>query len=387
MPDKFDVIVIGVGTMGVPACLYLAQRGLKVLGIEQFDIPNDHASHSGYTRIIRKAYYEHPDYVPLLIRSYELWKELEYNSGIKLYHETGILYLGEESSPVLQGCLESSRLYQIPVESWSRSKTKEKFPHFQYPEDWISLWEPEAGYLHVNESIQSFYKAALQQGASFQTNEKVEAWTQTENGIEVKTDKGFYLAHKIIFTSGSWTQDHLPNHKLPLTVTRQMLAWLDMSNSAYYSSPHFPCWFVHDPEKGMYYGFPDSNLKNQAEPPGIKIGLHVRGELTSPSTIERSIGNEDEKIVDLFIERYFPQGQGVQRSYKTCMYTNTPDENFILDYLHDTNQQVVLACGFSGHGFKFAPVIGELLAQMVCNESSDLNIDFLRLNRFNHSTL
>ncbi|MEO5583144.1 MAG: N-methyl-L-tryptophan oxidase [Saprospiraceae bacterium] len=382
MQDKFDVIVIGIGTMGVSACFYLAQRGFKVLGIEQFDIPNDHASHSGYTRIIRKAYYEHPDYVPLLIRSYQLWKELEYNSGKKLYHETGILYLGEESSPVLHGCLESSRLYQIPVESWSRTKIKEKFPQFQYPENWISLWEPEAGYLQVNESIQCFYKAALQLGAIVQTNEKVEAWKQSENGIEVKTDKDLYFADKIIFTSGAWTQDHLPDHKMPLKVTRQMLVWLDMQNSSYYSSPQFPCWFIHDPEKGMYYGFPDVALKSQEEPPGIKIGLHERGEIITPSTIERSIRIEEEGIVDWFIEHYLPQAKGKKRNFKTCMYTNTPDENFILDYLPDTNQQVVLACGFSGHGFKFAPVIGELLAQMVNNESSDLNIDFLRLNRF-----
>jgi sarcosine oxidase len=386
MHDKFDVIVVGTGTMGVSACLYLAQRGLEVLGIDQFDIPNDQASHSGYTRIIRKAYYEHPDYVPLLIRSYQLWKELEHQTGTKLYHETGILYLGEESSTVLQGCLESSRLYQIPVETWTRAKTVDKFPQFHYPENWISLWEPEAGYLNVNESIHSFYHTALQLGAHFHTNEKVLEWKQNEQGIEVRTNKGTYHADKLIFTSGAWTPDHLPSFDLPLKVTRQMLAWLNMNDVEYYSSPQFPCWFIHDPEKGMYYGFPDAVLKNQGEPPGIKIGLHVRGEITAPSAIERTIGKQDEEIVTYFCDHYFPQAKEVQKNYKTCMYTNTPDEDFILDYLPNTNQRVVLACGFSGHGFKFAPVIGELLSQMVNNESSELNIDFLRLNRFNHSS-
>ncbi len=383
MNGQYDVIVVGVGTMGAATCAYLAHKGVHVLGLEQHTIPNDLASHSGYTRIIRKAYYEHPDYVPLLQRSYELWQQLQWKVGTTLYHETGILYLGHQTSPVLQGCLDSSHLYNIPVEQWSRAKTKDRFPQFHYPEqNWISLWEPEAGYLDVHESITSFYKTALDDGAEIHEHEHIMEWHQHDDTITIQTDKSTYLTKKVIFTTGAWTQKILPSLISSLKVTRQTLAWQEMPDNAKYTHPHFPCWFLHDPEKGMYYGFPDADIKDKNEPFGIKIALHVQGDEVSPGQMDRSVHIEDEAIIQHFNEQYLPEAIHAPKNYKTCMYTNTPDEHFIIDYLPQSNSQVIIACGFSGHGFKFAPVIGEVLGQMAMGEKLTLDINFLRLNRF-----
>ncbi len=379
---KYDVIVVGVGTMGAATCAYLAQQRISVLGLEQFDIPNDLASHSGYTRVIRKAYFEHPDYVPLLLRSYELWNELEIKTASKIYHQTGILYLGEASSVVLAGCLESSKRYHIPMDTWSRADTLDRFPQFQYPEGWMTLWEPEAGYLDVPVAINSFYNYALNHGAEIHTHEKVLDWKQNDQGIEIRTDLNLYQTDRLIFTSGAWTSQHLKDLQLPLKVTRQSFAWLNMDDGIKYSSPSFPCWFIHDPKMGMYYGFPDAQIKDQTEPSGIKLGLHMQGMETSPDRVDRLLRIQDEDIIQYFCSNYLPAAIQVPKTYKTCMYTNTPDENFIIDYIPNSNDKVIMACGFSGHGFKFAPVIGEILTAMALGQKITLRTDFLKLKRF-----
>lgn len=375
----YDVIVAGLGTMGAATCSYLAGRGLKVLGIEQFDIPHDLGSHSGFTRIIRKAYYEHPDYVPLLQRSYDLWRQLEQKTGQTLYHETGILYLGEPSSSVLRGSLESSRLYDIPVEKWEGGKVRARYPQFHFPAHWDVLWEPGAGYLDVNKSITGFCNTATEAGAEIHTREKIEAWKDQGDHILLKTSRSHYTASRLILTAGPWTRDLTAG--LPLRVTRQVLAWLQLPDLERYDYPAFPCWFLHDPDQGMYYGFPVSRTGDPSEPRGIKMALHMPGDTGDPDRLDREIRKEDKAIFRYFLDRYMPRANPVSIHYKTCMYTYCPDEHFLVDYLPGTDRKVVVACGFSGHGFKFAPVIAEILTGLVLGETPNPSAAFLSLKR------
>lgn len=378
MPDKYDVIVIGAGTMGIAATSYLAQAGLNVLALEQYSIPNDLSSHSGYTRIIRKAYYEHPDYVPLLQRSYDLWSSLESYADIQLYFETGILYMGASTSSVLTGCRQSSELYNIPLHQISH---KETYP-FSIEKDWDTFMEPDAGFLDVHKAITSFYNVAVGAGATIRTNEKVLSWQNSGDDLLVTTNKDQYRAKKIVFATGAWTNTILGDYILPLNVTRQTLAWVQTPEVQKYSSPHFPCWFIHDQDYGMFYGFPIHDANQTDAPTGIKIALHMPGESADADHVNRYITEHDKSLMQYFIHRYMPQLQHSKIEYKTCLYTNTPDEHFIIDYLPGFEDRVVFAAGFSGHGFKFAPVIGEILTQKILEQNHTLKVDFLGLSRF-----
>jgi len=379
---SFDVIVVGTGTMGIAACASLARRGARVLGLDQFNIPHDQGSHSGYTRIIRQAYYEHPGYVPLLQRSYQLWQDLESDQNLKLYHETGILYMGQADSPILEGTLKASSLYGIPVQVGDVNQMLQEHTQFTIPHDWKLLWEPHAGYLNVNQSLSGFYHQALAAGATILTGEKVESWKLVDGHIEVHTGKQTYQAEKLILTAGPWMEGLLTAYGLPLKVTRQVLAWIDVPEPQMYSDPQFSSWFLHDPAMGMFYGFPLSKTGNPEEPKGIKLGLHMPGLITHPDQVDRAIHDTDKETIQYFIDKYMPQLRNQHLQFKTCMYTYTPDEHFIVDYLPETDKNVMIAGGFSGHGFKFAPVIGEILTDLFHENRSAFDLGFLGLNRF-----
>lgn len=379
---SYDAIVVGTGTMGIAACAALASRGVHVLGLDQYSIPHDLGSHSGYTRIIRQAYYEHPDYVPLLQRSYQLWKDLESDQNLKLYHETGIIYMGRSDSPILEGTLKASHLYGIPVQSGDNRLLPSKHSQFTIPPDWKLLWEPQAGYLDVNLSLTGFYQQAIHAGATILTGEKVVRWNLVDGHIEVYTESQTYMAEKLILTAGPWMDGLIANVGLPLKVTRQVLAWVDVPEPFRYTDPQFPCWFLHDPEMGMFYGFPISNSGAPEAPKGIKLGLHMPGVTTHPDQMDRDIHDSDQEIIQYCIKKYMPQLNNQPIQYKTCMYTYTPDEHFILDYLPESGTQVIIAAGFSGHGFKFAPVIGEVLSDFFLENKSSLDLGFLSLKRF-----
>ncbi len=373
----FDVIVVGTGTMGMAACMYLAKSGVNVLGIDQFLPPHDLGSHSGATRIIRKSYFEHPDYVPLLEESYKLWNSLENESGNKIYHETGLVYYGLESGHVYQGVKESSRLYKIPVNELDIEEGQQILPLFTLGPSWSVLYEPHAGLLDVETAIHSFQKIGSEYQCRF-IQEKVIHIEYQNQEVKVKTDHDEYTANKIICCAGSWTHQLLSKNPLPLSVTRQMIAWVKVKDPSDYEN--MPCWFIQDPGIGMLYGFPYWEKKK-----GIKVALHVPGEHTDPNHVKRNKITNDIEIVQYFITNYLPREADAEIEFQTCLYTNTPDEHFIIDAIPDTNQQILIACGFSGHGFKFAPVIGKIMSDMAIHQKSDLNTNFLSLQRFDKS--
>lgn len=367
---KFEVVVVGYGSMGVSTAAYLSRAGISVLVIDPFQAPHLMGSHSGVTRAIRQSYFEHPDYVPLVLRSYELWKELELASGFQIYHQTGLLYMGEQSSKVLQGVKYSSDKYNLPLKSSTQN-------WFTISSEWQVWMEEEAGYLDVEKSFEGFKKYSGPNYITF-ANEKVISWEQGSNSIQIDTNKNKYECEKLIFTAGAFNNGLLRNYSLPLTVTKQSISWLTIEEGTKYDEGDFPCWFIHDIHKGMYYGFPQNHLIK----PGLKFGLHIPGEIINPDEQNQSVSQKDKDDILEGIQKYLPDLKVKSIEYQSCMYTYTPDENFIIDYLPETNEKVIVAAGFSGHGFKFVPVVGEILRNMVMESNKKFNIDLFSLDRF-----
>lgn len=379
---SFDVIVIGVGSMGSAACYYLAKSGVKVLGIEQFSIPHDQGSHAGQSRIIRKAYFEHPDYVPLLERAYHNWRQLESETGTQLYFPTGLLYAGKSDGVLVQGVKASAKQYNIQVDALSLAESKIKFPQFHIPVDFEMLFEPDAGLLTPERCILSFTEQAIKAEATIHTQEQLIAWKEVPGCITVTTNKNTYTCAKLIITTGAWTAHVAPELKKQLTVTRQVLAWAIPYQSDSYALGKFPCWLIDDAQQpGMYYGFPILPTAQLGGPIGLKAAYHYPGQPTDANQVNRTISKTEETELMQSVRQYLPEGFTAIHVSKTCLYTNTPDENFIIDFLSQNNN-VIVAAGFSGHGFKFASVVGEVLSELALKGESKLPIGFLSTKRF-----
>ena len=365
--------------MGSAALYYLARRGQTVLGLEQFDIPHEKGSHAGQTRIIRKAYFEHPDYVPLLERAYNNWQNFESQTGSQFYHKTGIVYFGERGNENIAGVRRAAELYNIPVQNVDHVQNKEKFPAFEVPSHFDIIWEPDAGFVTPEHTIRAYVRSAEGSGAVVRRNTPLLDWKHEAGGVRVVTGEGEFTADKIVFTAGAWTGRLVPNLGINLRVTRQLLAWVQPRDPATFAMGNFPCWFVEDPGLGTFYGFPI--LRDGDGPIGLKLAHHHPGIPCDPGEIHREIPGEEKKLIT-FLRNYLPSA-GVRIIHtKHCLYTYSPDTHFILDLLAGFDKRVVIACGFSGHGFKFVPVIGEALADLAMKGKTDLPIGFLGINRF-----
>ena len=378
----YDVIVLGVGSMGSAACYYLAKRGYKVLGLEQFDIPHELGSHAGQSRIIRKAYFEHPDYVPLLERAYQNWKSLEEETGEKLYFKTGLLYFGKADHALIKGLRLSASQYSIRVDEMTAQQQVRQFPQFNIPSDYERLIEPDAGFVTPERSVLLYTQQALRSGAVIQTQEKTIEWRKTGSAILVKTTKGVYQCKKLIITAGPWAGKMVPDLARNLKVTRQVIAWVKPKTWTKFEWGNFPCWTIADPEKtGIFYGFPILPVGQFGGPIGLKLAHHFHGTASDPDTINRNLTKSDEDNLTYALNKFIPDGYESTHVMKTCMYTNTPDENFILDFIPGY-EDVVVAAGFSGHGFKFASVVGEIMADLAMNGHTQQPIGFLNAKRF-----
>ena len=368
--------------MGSAACWYLANRGLKVLAIDQFSPPHELGSHTGQSRIIRKAYFEHPDYVPLLQRAYNNWRDFEYVSDQQFYFETGIGYFGPTQHATMAGVKLAAEKYRIKVEALTTQTSKAEFPAFSIPSSFETLHEPEAGFVRPELAISSYLQFAKRKGSTVNTNERVMDWKQVEDHVEVTTDKATYRAEKLVITAGSWTSKLLSQLSPSLKVTRQTLAWVNPKNPALFALGNFPCWFVEDPELGMFYGFPLLPFEKFGGPIGLKLASHRPGTAVDPDHVERVTLASEEKAIRTILHRYLPEAGDEIITLKTCLYTYSPDENFIIDFLPGSKNRIVIACGFSGHGFKFIPVIGEILCDLASTGKTVLPIEFLSLSRF-----
>jgi len=380
---SFDVIVLGVGSMGSATCYYLAKRGYKVLGLEQFDIAHEFGSHTGQSRIIRKAYFEHPDYVPLMQRAYENWKYIEQETGEQVYFKTGLLYAGNSTNDIIKGVQLSASLYDIELEKLNTSAALNRFPQFSFPKTFEVVFEPEAGFIPPEKAIRLYAEQAKKNGAIIHPNEKVIEWKQDGNSVTVKTDKGIYQCNKLIITAGAWTAKMTPGIADKIKVTRQFIAWIKTKDDHQFELNKFPCWMIGDDDKhGCFYGFPLLDIKTFGEPAGLKLAHHFPAQITDPDQVNRQTTEDDFKNVEYCLDKYLPGVFDSVLNTKICLYANSPDENFIIDQLPGYEENISIACGFSGHGFKFASVIGEILADLAINGKTNLPIGFLNANRF-----
>ena len=375
LSQEFDCIVIGVGGMGSSTLYNLAKRGRRVLGLEQFDIPHAEGSSHGVNRIIRLAYYEHPSYVPLLRRAYELWSEIESVTGEQLLYKTGSIDTAPSGHEVFEGSLESCLLHDIPHRVLNHAQINEEFPGYQLPPGHMGLLQGDGGFVLSERSIVAYANAAMSTGAEIHAREVVSGWEPDQGGVRVFTDRGEYTAERLVITAGAWTSGMVPILDDLAVPERQVLAWLQPIDGSLYTPEVFPVFNAYFDE-GRYYGFPVYGI------PGFKVGrYHHLEEVIDPDFAIKTVNSEDEAVLRSAVERYFPKANGTTMTLKTCMFTNTPDEHFIVDLL-PANPQVAVAAGFSGHGFKFASVIGEILADLAINGETAHNIDLLKIDRF-----
>ena len=373
--SSYDAIVLGVGGMGSAAVYHLARRGMKVLGLDRYDIPNDMGSSHGVTRVIRLAYYEDPSYVPLLRRAFELWRELESVSGERLLVTTGSVDAGPPGSPVFEGSRESCEVYQLPHEVLTSRDLTRKFPGYRLPDTIMVNYQPDGGFLLPERCIVAYVTAAVDAGAEVHGRERVVSWEPKGEGVTVRTERGTYCAGRLVVCSGAWTAELLPQLSGILVPERQVLAWFQPYQPDLFRPATFPVFNVLVDE-GRYYGFPVFGV------PGFKVGrYHHFSEIVDPDTMDREPNADDEKVLRDFTDRCFPLASGPTTALKTCIFTNTPDEHFILD-VHPDLPQVAIAAGFSGHGFKFCSVIGEIMADLAQEGSSGHNLELFKANRF-----
>jgi sarcosine oxidase len=380
--NHYDVIVIGVGTMGAPACWYLAKEKRRVLGLEQFDIPHEQGSHAGQSRLIRKAYYEHSNYVALLDRAYHNWLQIEHETGAKLYYKTGLLYFGDPSSVLIHGTRETAKKFNIPLDVLTPQEAAKRFPSAKFMQYHQVLFEPDAGFITPEKSIATYTADAIRKGADIRAREKVTGWKYKNGIVEVDTDKNKYTAGRIIFTAGAWTKKVIPSLPAELQITRQLIAWVNSKEWDRFTIGNFPCWFMNDENGNLFYGFPILPPKDFVGPVGLKLAHHKPGDTTDPDNVNRSLKPGEEQILIDTLNKYFPGAAGNVLAIKICMYNNSADADFIIDFVPETDSRAVVATGFSGHGFKFASAIGEIVADLATKGKSDMPLDFLRLDRF-----
>ena len=361
--------------MGSATLCHLAGRGLRVLGLERFDLLHEYGSSHGLTRIIRLAYAEHPSYVALLRRSYQLWRELEQRAGERLLHITGSVDAGPADGWVFPGALKSSELHGLEHQVLDGAQLQRRFPGYRLPATIQCLYQPEGGFLLPERCNLAHVNEALTLGAEIHCREPVLEWGVSQSHVWVETAERRYEAERLVVCGGAWAAKLIPELERLAVAERQVLGWFEPSRPEYFRPESFPV-FNLEVEEGRFYGLPSFLI------PGFKLGkYHHRGEVVDPDRVNREPEREDEELLRAFVRRYFPDGNGPTVMLKVCLFTNSPDEHFILD-LHPDHPEVVIAAGFSGHGYKFCSVIGEIMADLVERGETHHDIGLFRLNRF-----
>ena len=373
--QHYDAIVVGLGGMGSAALYQLAQRGKRVLGIEQFGIAHDKGSSHGVTRIIRLAYHEHPSYVPLMRRAYELWRDLEASTEEQVLHITGSIDAGPPGSAYFAGSLQSCEEHDLPHDVLTSKELTARFPGYRLPSETMAVFQDEGGFLLPERCISLFVERAEALGAIVHTGERTLEWEPIPGGARVRTERGEYEAETLVISAGAWASKLLPGLGASAVPERQALAWFETLRPEFFTPETFPVFNLMVDE-GNFYGFPEFSI------PGFKLGrYHHLEEIVDPDEIDRNPNEQDEALLRGFTEKYFPDAAGETSSMKVCMFTNSPDEHFIIDRLPES-PQVVAAAGFSGHGFKFSSVVGEILADLAVDGATRHDIGMFRVSRF-----
>jgi sarcosine oxidase len=372
MTERYDVAVVGVGGMGSAALYHLARRGARVVGVERFDVPHERGSSHGVTRIIRQAYFEHSGYVPLVQRAYDLWRELEQEAGEQLLYVTGAL---EGGPRIFEGAVRSSLEHGLVHEELDGAEAGRRFPAFRLPADLQLVYQPDGGFVLPERCIVAHVDGARRRGGEVRTRERVVEWAAGENGVRVRTDAGELVADRVVLTAGAYAEQVARLPAGMVVAQRQVLAWLEPLEAELFELGRFPV-FNLALDAGQVYGFPVFGV------PGFKLGFYDRdGERGDPDALPRETSSADEPPIRRFAERYFPAGAGRILALKACLFELSPDEHFIIDR-HPESELAIVAGGFSGHGFKFCSVVGEILANLALEGSTLHDIELFRIDRF-----
>lgn len=366
----YDVIVVGLGAMGSATACHLARRGMRVLGLDRFTPPHAFGSSHGESRIIREAYFEHPVYVPMVQRAYELWRDLEEESGTTLLRETGGVMIGRPDSDLVKGARHSAELHGLRYEMLRADEVRARFPALHPESDMVAVWEPRAGVLFADACIAAHLAQARRYGAELRYEEPMLRWEPEGDGIRVLTAEGEYRARQLIVTAGAWISALFP--ELLLRIERQVLFWFDHASASEMFAPErFPVHLWQFDGSCFFYGFPDLGK-------GVKVAFHHGGEITTIDTVRREVAHVEAQEIRSALRRFLPAAEGTLRAATVCLYTNTEDEHFLIDR-HPLHPQVLITSACSGHGFKFCPVIGELLADLAQNNQPRFDLSLFRL--------
>ena len=371
MSKACDVIVVGLGAIGSAAAFHLAQRRLRVIGIDRFAPPHALGSSHGKSRIIREAYFEHPAYVPLVQRAYQLWAELEAQAGTRLLLKTGGLMIGHADSELVVGARRSAEHHGLAHEMLSCAEVKRRFPCLTPEPDMIAVHEPRAGILFPEECVRAHLALAQSLGAEIHTSEPLMSWSAGGAGVSVVTERATYTAHWLILSAGAWTEALLADIRPPLSVERQVQFWFDpLQERDSFSATRCPVHLWQFDDQQLFYGFPDLGS-------GVKVARHHGGVGARPDHVEREV--TDDEIADMrgLVRRFVPSADGPMRSAAVCLYTNTPDGHFWIDQ-HPAHERVLIASTCCGHGFKFAGVVGEILAASVIGQLIPFDLSLFR---------
>jgi sarcosine oxidase len=371
----FDVIIAGGGGMGTAAAWHLARRGQRVLVLERFGLAHDRGSSHGLTRIIRLAYFEHPSYVPLLRRAFELWRELERQRGEHLLHVTGGLDVGRPGSVVFEGSRRSCAEHDLPHEILGGADLRRRFPAWRLDDEASAVFQPDGGFLLPERCLLAHAAGAQAAGATIREDEPVLGWDAAPGHVRVRTAAGTYEGGQLVLAAGAWMGSLLPDLAALMRPERQVLGWFAIAAPERFLPTRFPV-FVHEAAEGIFYGFP------QFEVPGFKIGrYHHLAEPADPDVLDRGCHPDDEAALREAVSRYFPDANGPLLRSAVCMFTNTPDEHFIIDR-HPAHDAVLVVSPCSGHGFKFCSVIGEIVSDLVVRGTTRLDTAQFTLKRF-----
>jgi len=374
----YDAIILGLGAMGSAAAWHLAQRGRRVLGIEKFTPPHDKGSSHGSSRIIRQAYFESPAYIPLVLRAYELWQKLERDTGANLLNITGGLVVGLREGELVPRTLAAAREHDIPCELLQAAELARRFHVFSPLPGDAAAYEPHAGYLVPEDCVRAQLEAASRAGAELHFEEPVLSWSADPGHVEVRTSRNVYKAGHLVIAAGPWASRVL-HASFPLRVTRQVMAWIQPRGGvASFLPRNFPVFIAEGIDGGYAtYGMPAIDGSDG----GVKAAVHGSDVECTPETVDRIVHEIDIARVIEKLKRRIPALDGQLLRAKTCLYTMTPDEHFIIG-AHPQFPNCSVACGFSGHGFKFAPVVGEILADLAPTGSTHHPIALFSPRRF-----
>ncbi len=364
---SYDAIVAGLGGMGSAAAYHLAGRGRRVLGLERHTPAHDRGSSHGQSRIIRQAYFEGAAYVPLLFRAYELWERLERETGRELMSLVGGLMIGPRDGALVSGSVASADEHGLPYEILESPELKRRYPIFESDPNVVALFEERAGFVRPEASVQAHLDRAAALGADLRFGEGITSWEATASGVRVETERGSYEAERLVVSAGAWAPKLLADLGLPLEVTRQILFWFRPEGGVEtYRPERVPIW-IYEPDDGnMFYGFPAVDGEESVK----AAFFRADGKPADPETVDRQVHEDEVGYIRGYLARHVPSLNGEFVAAKTCMYTNTPDENFVIS-THPEHPQVAIAAGFSGHGYKFCGVVGEILADLATTGTTD----------------